>query len=202
MSKKIPGVPDQREGGYHDTESEKCFSTIEEAAGKYQVLRQRLLDFNAWHTYGGSASATFIHCDSNGVEIHRAPKIGDYVKIDIPGPGSLAGEGYDWVQITQIDEHPYEEDQRCFIQCVPSTNPTDPENTDIAHFYSSDATSNFIVRRKGNCITAEIHGRNEVSNIATNSLPDKARNTVVSLGGVAGIAKIQWKSLAEGLLNF
>ena len=58
---------------------------------------------------------------------------------------------------------------------------------DIAHFYSDKASSNFVVRRKGKCIYAEIHGRNEVSNSNTENFPDKIRNTLIALGGIIGI---------------
>lgn len=202
MEDKIPGVPLQNKGGHHDTESKKCFNNIDEAALKYKTLKQRLVDINSWQSYSGKLSASFCLYNSKGEEVKRNPVAGDFIKIDIPGPGNNAGDGFDWVQVAQIDEKSYDADERFMIKCIPSVNPTAKEAADIAHFYSEKASSSFIVSRKNNCITAEIHGRNEVSNTDAENVSDKLRNIIVAIGGRAGLAKIQWKILAEGLLDF
>lgn len=202
MSEKIIGAEEQKVGGFHDTDSKKCFDSTEEAKSNYTALRDRFFNFNEWHTYAGELTATFIHYNAKGQEIQRSPEVGDFLKIDIPGPGSTAGKGFDWVKITKIDEKPYDNDARCLIVCVPSINPLADYVEDVAHFYSDKASSNFVIRRIGNCLYAEIHGRNEVGNVKTKNIPDQIRNAVVSLMGRAGLAKIQWKNLANGLLQF
>ncbi len=82
----------------------------------------------------------------------------------------------------------------------PSSSPTNSDE-DVAHFFSDDATSNFIVRRKQLTLTAGVYGRNEVPNTETKKLVDKARNALVGVPAAAGFAKLQWKKLVDGLLS-
>ncbi len=61
------------------------------------------MDVNNWENISkGIIKAAFKLCDSYGNEVERLPQEGDYFKIDIPGPGSVDGEGYDWVKIENI----------------------------------------------------------------------------------------------------
>jgi hypothetical protein len=71
----------------------------------------------------------------------------------------------------------------------------------VAHFFTEEATSNFMVKRVGNKVSAEVHGRNEKPNTEAEKLVDKARNTAVATGAVTGFAKLQWKSLVNGLIK-
>ena len=76
------------------------------------------------------------------------------------------------------------------------------KKTDVAHFYSDEATSNFIVRRDGTKVTAGVYGRNEKPNVKkSDTVIDKIRNAVVGTGGVSGFSKLQWKALVSGLLE-
>ena len=82
----------------------------------------------------------------------------------------------------------------------PASNPKKNESV-VAHFLKSEATSSFTIRRYGNVVTASVHGRNEVSNTETDNLFDKARNTMVALGAFIGLSKVQWRRLVKGLLE-
>ena len=126
MEEKIPGVPQQNKGGYHDTKSEKCFDSVEEAQSSFQVLKKRFLDVNSWHSYSGEVSASFYLYNSNGEVAAGTPAVGDFFKIEIPGPGNEAGDGFDWVTVAEIDEKSHDVDERCMIKCVPSSNPCWP----------------------------------------------------------------------------
>lgn len=86
------------------------------------------------------------------------------------------------------------------MTCRPSKNPTDKTHH-IAHFYSSKATSTFIIQRYPTHLKAAVYGRNESPNFDA-SLIDIARNITVAIGGMIGIAKIQWKQLTNGFLDF
>jgi hypothetical protein len=79
----------------------------------------------------------------------------------------------------------------------------DPENqdTNTAHFFKDYATSSFRVQRKGNQVTASVHGRNEVPNTETEKALDKIRNAFVGATAVAGMSTPQWKGLVKGLLD-
>lgn len=134
MAQNIPGVPTQLVGGSHQNIADKCYDNINEASLNYAILRNRLIDINAWHTYVGNWSAKFTHLDQGLNRVHRLPKAGDYIKIDLPGVGNQAGDGYDWVQIKTVDLDPYEDDERLLFSCVPSINPKSEYAEDVAHF--------------------------------------------------------------------
>ena len=82
----------------------------------------------------------------------------------------------------------------------PATNPNN-DRQDVAHFFSDEATSNFMVKREGTTITAAVYGRNEKPNTGAEKAVDKARNTAVATGAVSGFSKLQWKSLVNGFLK-
>lgn len=198
---KISGVPPQKEGGHHDTKSEKCFETAAEAKKAYKKLKNRFLDVNNWQKYAGQMTSEFALYNTDGVQVYEDPEEGFYFRIKIPAPGNDSGDGYDWVRIRKINEENVEADERCLIEVHPSPKPLNEFVSDVAHFYSDKASSNFLITRKGNCITAEVHGRNETSNTAPENTAEKLRNMLISLGGRIGIAKIQWKLLVNGLLE-
>ena len=192
-------IPQQEEGVSTNTEN-----TIElpqkEAEDFYSVVKERLLNVNEWHKYAGESGATFCLLDASGNTLNRKAKKGDYFEIDIPGPGSKAGEGNDFVQIEEVAEINNEKEQSLSIKVRPSQNPKN-NSDDTAHFFSESATSSFIVKKEGNKITAGVYGRNEKPNFEASSTVDKIRNTIVATGAVLGLSKIQWKSLVSGLLK-
>ena len=124
----------------------------------------------------------------------------DHFKIDIPGPGPVSGDGFDWVQVEAIEEKNSDEEQSFTIKVRPATNPNN-ERKDVAHFFSEEATSCFTVKRKYTTITAGVYGRNEKPNTNTETTIDKARNTAIAKGAISGFAKLQWKSLVKGLVK-
>ena len=162
--------------------------------------RRRLLNINHWQKYASPATAAFYLCDDKGVEVERPPQKGDHFKIDIPGPGSITGDGFDWVQIEGLEEINEEDEESIAIHVRPVTNPTN-EKQDVAHFFSDEATSCFIVERKKNQVSAAVYGRNEKPNTSAEKIVDKARNAAVATGAVSGFSKLQWKSLVKGFLK-
>ncbi|MFP7657513.1 hypothetical protein [Chryseobacterium proteolyticum] len=199
--KEIPGVPQQKSGGFHDTESKKQFDDPELNKQKFSVLKKRFFSVNQWREYSGAFTADFKLYDSKGKPLDRSPEIDDYIRIDIPGPGEKEAKGYDWVQIVNISSHHTGSLERISITCRPSKIPGNSENNRIAHFYSSKATSTFMISNNGKEIMAAIYGRNESPNFNA-SFIDKIRNIMVGIGGMMGISKIQWKALSDGLLDF
>ena len=194
--KKI--IPEQQTGTAVDVEDNVECSNEEEAKNFFQQVKERLLNINAWHQYAGTLSADFRLTDGDGNEVNRKPQKGDYFKINLPAPGIKTGEGFDWVQIEEIMES---SDESIAIRVRPASSPIN-NRKDVAHFYTDEATSNFIVKREGNKVTAGVYGRNEKPNVKeTDSLLDKARNAVVGTGGISGFSKLQWKALVNGLLN-
>ena len=194
-------VPPQHEGGKKDIEHTVTAIDNDDARKLFVIARNRLLDVNRWHELVGALSAKFILTDANGSEVHRTAEIGDYFKIDVPGPGSSDGKGFDWVFIEAIEDKsdstgPYESTA---MRVRPSVNPTE-KGENVAHFFKDSATSSFVVERHEKTVTACVLGRNEVPNTETSNLVDKVRNTLVGTTAIAGIANIQWGSLAKGLI--
>src|SRR5687767_1827509 len=89
-------VPQQQEGSETNTEAVETLPDRAAAIAFYEVVRNRLLNVNAWHDYAGKGTAAFQLTDGQGTEVARTAQKGDHFKIDIPGPGSVTGEGYDW----------------------------------------------------------------------------------------------------------
>jgi len=196
MDKAKDLVPDHREGMETDTESSAEFSSTNEATEFFRKVKERLLSVNQWHQYAGAATADFQLTDNSGKEVQRKAQKGDHFKINIPGPGIQTGDGYDWVQIEAIEET----DEALTIRVRPATNPRNDHN-DVAHFFSDEATSSFMVRREGNTVIAGVYGRNEKPNTSTEKLTDNLRNAAVATGAISGFSKLQWKSLVNGLIQ-
>lgn len=191
-----PLIPEQHSGIQTNTESSLELPSEEAARSLFAELKNRLLDVHVWHQMAGKATADFKLTDHQGNEVYRSVQQGDHFKIDIPGPGSVSGEGYDWVQVEAIDD----QEDCVSVRVRPATNPLN-NREDVAHFFSDEATSSFVVRRDGAKLTAGVYGRNEKPNTHAETLVDKARNTAVASGAISGFSKLQWKSLVNGLLK-
>jgi hypothetical protein len=193
-------IPPNHTGIQTNTESSEELDTEKEAEAFYKKVLQRLLDINNWQDISGKATASFQLTDDAGQAVDRKARKGDHFKIDIPGPGSVTGEGFDWVQIEAIEEHDDQKSQWAAIRVRPATNPLN-EKTDVAHFFSEDTTSTFMVKREGKKVIAGVYGRNEKPNTNTETQIDKIRNTAIAAGAITGFSKIQWKSLVNGLVS-
>jgi len=193
-------LPPQEKGAESNTEESKSFNTMQEAHSFFERLKKRLCDISEWQHYAGALTASFKLCDENGDEVNRAPQEGDHFKIDIPGPGPVTGDGFDWVQIQKVEEENTEQEESLSIIVHPATNPNN-NRQDIAHFFSEEATSCFMAKRVGTTVTMGVYGRNETPNVDAEKVIDKARNTAVAGGAIATFSKIQWRSLVTGLMK-
>lgn len=198
---KDPVIPEQRQGAHSDTVSVKELPDRQTADLYFRKLCERLQNINEWKKYAGTFTADFRLCDRFGNEKQPPVLQDDHFRIDGPGPGSVAGEGYDWVQVLETGKREAPGEEEFYIRVHPVPNPAS-KDSDTAHFFTEESTGSFIARKIGNKIFAEVHGRNETANIAAGNLFDKARNVVA--GGVAAVfySKFQWKSLVNGLLDF
>ncbi|RFS19386.1 hypothetical protein DVR12_24475 [Chitinophaga silvatica] len=188
--------------GESTTTTEKS-ELIHEAAATafFKKAIDKLLAVNNWAKLsGGGLSADFHLTDLAGRPVDGVADTGLFIKIDIPGPGTAAGKGFDWVKIEQKEHVILNQHQEIFfMRARPSEHPIQ-KSAGIAHFLKKEASSSFVLTRDGATITATVYGRNEVPNIATPNLTDKIRNAVVGSSGAIGISKIQWKALVTGLL--
>jgi hypothetical protein len=192
-------VPGQHTGKAIDAKASVDFTNQQDARDLFHIVKQRLQDVNNWHNIAKSLSAKFQLVRADKTNGTGAPKKGDYFKIDIPGPGSKAGRGYDWVQIEDIEDTSTDDYESYGIRVRPTDNP-ETSDEDVAHFYSPESTSTFLVTRKGNTVKAEIFDRNTKPNDETTTLVDKIRHKVVGATGAAAFSKIQWQGLVDGLI--
>jgi hypothetical protein len=195
-------IPEQHTGGKTDNWFSIIADTDKGAVGLFKTAVERLLDVNNWSRLCGISSASFRLTDEKGTEVDRPIKAGDHFRIDIPGPGTVTGKGYDWVQIEKIEPHlnPCAEWEAIAIIVRSAPNPLN-EDEHTAHFFSEEATSTFLVKRDKKRVTAEVHGRNEKPNTATGNTLDNLRNTVVGTAALTGFSDIQWKQLVKGILS-
>lgn len=194
-------IPEHEGGTAVNVEDSVSLSDSGEARRFFQQVKERLLNVNGWHAFAGSLSAEFQLTDPAGNPVDRLPQKEDYFRISIPAPGIQTGEGYDWVQVEEIVERAEGDEEFTFVRVRPASNPLN-DRSDVAHFYTDEATSNFIVKRKGHTVSAGVYGRNEKPNVsAAENLLDKVRNAIVGTGGVTGFSKLQWKALVNGLLE-
>lgn len=193
-------IPKQQEGGQLDTVAKTEFPSPEEAKAFYQIAKSRLLNVSCWAEICKVPLSTFTLTDPNGHEVIREAEEADYLKINIPGPGTHTGDGFDWVRVEKVEEEITASSSVITIQTRPAANPAqqDPE---IAHFFSQQATSTFQVKQSGNTVSAEEHGRNEVPNTDTSNLTDNIRNTLVGWTAKIGLSFPQWKSLVKGIVE-
>lgn len=201
MKQEKENIPENKKGKKTDTVESVKFDSIEEAKQHYLTCKNRLLNVSNWHELSGKGTADFTLTDSEGNEIHRTVQQGDHFKIDIPAPGSVTGEGNDWVRITKIEDQSDPDGQEEFvaIHVHPSKNPQN-QDKEVAHFFKGEATSIFLVKREGKTVSAEVHGRNETPNIEEPGIVDTVRNAVVALGAMLGFSEMQWSRLVKGIV--
>ena len=210
-------LPVQTRGRATTTSAQVVAANEEDAKFIFERATERLQDVNNWADTCG-ASAAFQLMDDCGTPLQGRANVADFIRIDLPGPGSREGEGYDWVLVERIDppiaSNPGISDTVAapqpgigpgnlfLLQVRPSPNPCNRNSRETAHFLESSATSTFIIERQGTTVTATVYGRNEVPNSRQPSATlDKWRNAAVGSIGVMGLSKLQWKALAEGLLE-
>lgn len=191
-------IPEQYTGGSLDTVAKTEFPTIEQAKEFYKIARKRLLNTYQWAEICKVPLSVFVLTDENGNPVQREVREGDYLKIDIPGPGTHSGDSFDWVRIEEITEEVSDEAATVTLQARPAANPHH-EDTSTAHFFTSEATSTFQVKRIGQTVYAEEHGRNEVPNTDTSFITDNIRNTLIGWSAKIGLSYPQWKSLVKGI---
>ena len=195
-------IPQQRKGDSSDIQQHVETSTRRQAHSTFVEASRRLLTINEWETLSGPLSASFQLSDNTGAKLDRVAQPGDYIRINIPGPGTATGEGYDWVQIETIEDKPDPagEDELFMMRVRPVASPLNKED-DVAHFFGDSATSTFMIERHDLRVTASVHGRNEVPNKEVERPADKVRNTVIANVATSGMAAHQWSTLAQGILR-
>jgi len=193
-------IPEQFKGQALEVEASQV-SDIETAAQSlYELAKKKLFSVNDWHEIVAGLTARFQIVDQDGNEVSRKVNKGDYLRINIPGPGNKEGDGYDWVVVEDLKEINKEDFQSAGFRVRPTENPFGKKN-ETAHFYSNETTSSFIITRENVTVVSWIVDRNMKPNTESESVVDKVRDVMVGVSGIAGFSKVQWQGLADGLLE-
>lgn len=196
-----PKIPLQREGEFHDVVSMHCAENIEMALRKFESVERRLISVNDWHSLSPNVKAKFQQFHSETHEPTSALKVGNFIRIEIPGPGNPSGNGYDWTKISDIQIGSDNEILPFFaMTIIPCAAPDTTENT-VAHFYGDESSNTFVIRRIGDCLYTEVHGRNQLANTSDVPLLDSIRNKAIVLGSKIGIGSLNWLAFSEAILN-
>ena len=200
MSTNQPILPHQYTG--KEINAEKKISCPDEGQSRlmYETAKHRLQNVNQWHELSGELSASFQLFDNSGEPVNRAVQKGDYFRVDIPGPGSSTGEGYDWVLVEELVEEESDELSSYEFRVRPAPNPMTPTDK-TAHFFSNESTSTFSVKREKQELTAGIYDRNTKPNKEAANILDKTRNIAIATGALGGLSKLHWQHLVNKILE-
>jgi hypothetical protein len=195
-------IPPHHEGSRKDVDYFVDAVDENDARKLFMTARNRLVNVNHWQEYATPLSATFRLTDLNGNEVDRTAETGDHFKIDLPAPAPKSGSGFDWVRIEAIEDrsNPDGADEFMAIRVRPASDPKS-NSDEVAHFFTAEATSSFVLERHGTKVKAAVYGRNEQPNTETPHVIDKVRNALVGATAIAGLSNIQWKNLMIGLLK-
>lgn len=175
--------------------------TSEESIQIYEKACARLLNPSVWKQLCGILSASFVLVAGANEEINRPLQQYDLIRIDIVGPGPVAGKGYDWVQVEMLSFNNIKTaEESLSLTLRPTHRPGDTTDT-TAHFFSNESTSTFVIQRIENSVIVGYFGRNEVTNLNKIGLVDTVRNTIAAAQARFGFSHMQWSALIKGLLK-
>ena len=132
-------IPEQFKGQALEVEASSVSDTETAAQSLYELAKKKLFSVNDWHKIVAGLTARFQIVDQDGNEVSRKVNKGDYLRINIPGPGNKEGDGYDWVVVEELKEINKEDFQSAGFRVRPTENPFGKKN-ETAHFYSNETT--------------------------------------------------------------
>ncbi|GGN03695.1 hypothetical protein GCM10010967_43140 [Dyadobacter beijingensis] len=193
-------VPENYRGDSITAECFREFENTDAARACFRESAMKLMDVDHWHEWATEMLGRFVISDVFGNPVGGTAREGLLIRINIPGPGSSSGKGYDWVRIEEIARMASGTVESLAMRVRPVSAPGSDEK-EPAHFYDSQSTSTFTLTRENAVVTAAIYDRNIVSNTTPESLIDKLRNAIAGFFGKKAFSKIQWQVLVEGLLK-
>lgn len=191
-------IPEQKVGKALDYSRQLTLPDDSSAYNRYREIVAKMLDVNGWQKIAEGISGEFVIVNENNEIQDRRVKKYDFIRIDIPGPGAPSGGGYDWVQVTALDQTDHQHKRKTFISLQPCPDPRTMDEHS-AHFFKKYTSSNIVIKQEDNRVTLQYAGRNEVINSETEHLMDNIRNFLVGIGAKMGASYPQWKALIDGL---
>ncbi|PKV62817.1 hypothetical protein [Pontibacter ramchanderi] len=176
-------------------QNEQDYPNAASARAAFEESKQKLFNVNLWSNLEGINSTFELHDERGRKTTAEAPKIGDYVKVTLPG-----AEVENWVQVNNIKTT--ENMAEFTVQPSSKPNPPADEEAVTEHFFTSDATSTFRVEVQGTKLIASEIGKNEyINNQGDESGKRAVLNTLIAEGGWAGFQGLQWDKLTSYLVH-
>ena len=192
-------LPVNTSGSANNAAAFQTFHSEAEAFDKFRSLSRKLLQINDWKVNAGKNPTDFYLHNKEQEKLAFA-EMNDLVKIKMPAPKNQTGKGFDWVVINKLDSIEDTGMKVLLLQMKPHSC-AENMNDQIAHFYTEDATNNFILAKKGKTVQLSIHGRNEIPNVKNIGFLNSCRNFFVANGGIFGGSKVQWQDFAEEFIK-
>jgi short-subunit dehydrogenase len=175
--------------------SRRTYPDASSALQAFAWAEEKLFDVNAWSSLPGITAKFALH-DAAGMGKTTTPRVGDYIRIDLPGPFPE-----NWVRVTSLRVG----DTAAEFTVQPSGEPAaggGEEGEEIEHFFRKEARSTFRVQLQGNTLIASEIGRHEsINNQGAEAGNRAVINTVVARGGWALGQQLQWQKLTDYLVH-
>lgn len=202
VKEKIEDVKDAITG---DVAKDKFFSSQNEFADdataerEFKRSKKKLFSVNEWSNMPGITSSFQLYKSSGEIRFTNNLEKGDYILITLPGKLPE-----NWVKITEIKDSANTAEFTVSPSPQPKRTRLDKtaHEDETEHFFTSEASSTFLIKREGNIITAyEIGKDEEVNNQDEEAAGRKWINTLIAAGGWLGFQKIQWEKLTDYLVH-
>jgi NAD(P)-dependent dehydrogenase (short-subunit alcohol dehydrogenase family) len=184
--------PDAEETKDRMYTSRRTYPDASAALQAFAWAEEKLFDVNAWSDLPGITAKFALH-DAAGMGKTTTPQIGDYIRIDLPGPFPE-----NWVRVTSVRVG----DTAAEFTVQPSGDPGEEVPGETEHFFRKEARSTFRVQLQGNTLIASEIGRHESINNEGQEAGNRALvNTVIAKGGWALGQQMQWQKLTDYLVH-
>jgi len=183
----------QRAATSLNVESSIIALSVEQASELFARAMHRLLNISEWHTLPCSLLTASKLTDDKGLDVvDRQVRENDYFVVN---PESGARE---WVKVEKVylQRDPAGSREVVKIRARPSAQPFS-NSEELAR-----PSNTFEVARNGLNVTVTVYGQNVEDEPNRSSLSDTENVRPDStVGAIRGIARVQWRSLVNGILS-
>jgi hypothetical protein len=176
--------------------SRHTYKDRQSAEWAFTLAKEKLFRVNQWSHLPGISSRFRVYDPMGNIKEGGIPHLGDYIFINLPGPTPET-----WVKVVDISEEEHEAE---FTVC-PCPDPLERQEQQgrkIKHFLTGAATSTFRVVLQGNTLVASEIGKNQIINNQSEEAGGRqVINTLIAVGGWAGMQELQWRKLTDYLVH-
>ena len=183
----------QRAAASLNVESSIIALSLEHASELFSKATHRLLNISEWHTLPCSLLTPSKLTDERGLDVvNRQVRENDYFVVN-PESGER-----EWVKVEKVylQRDPSGSREVVTMRARPSAQPFS-DGEELAR-----PSNTFKVARNGLNVTATVYGQNEDDELNRLSLTDtEDARPDSTVGAIRGIARVQWRSLVNGILS-